>query len=91
MDNIVNNIVLIGRALVTVTACLLAAAVALVASPFALEVMDFMARWILLGAATVAASVALGDFVDGVKPDVARFIGRNAFKVARAAYKIATR
>lgn len=86
-----DNIVLVARVLVTVTACLLAAAVALVASPFALEVMDLMARWILMGAATVFVAVALGDFVDGVKPDVARAIGRTAFKVARAAYKVANR
>jgi len=85
----VDNIVLVARVLVTVTACLLAAAVALVASPFALEVMDLMARWVLMGATVVFVSVAMGDFVDGVKPDVARFIGRNAFRVARAAYRVA--
>lgn len=82
---------LVARVSVTVLVCILAAAVALVASPFALEVMDLMARWVLLGATTVFVSVALGDFVDGVKPDVARAVGRAAFRVARAAYKVARR
>jgi hypothetical protein len=81
----------VARVLVTVVACLLAAAVALVAPPFALEVMDLMARWVLMFAAAVFVTLAVDNFVDSVKPDVARAVGRAAFKVARAAYKVARR
>jgi len=77
----------IERFLVTVTACLLGALVALVAPPAFWPALDLAAGWaMMLGSAVVFVLI-----IDDVTPDVARAVGRNAFRVARGAYKIANR
>ena len=75
------------RIVVTALAVVLGALVALVAPPTFYEALDLVAGWsMLLGSAMLIVLV-----VDDATPDVARFVGRRAFKVARAAYKIANR
>lgn len=86
-----NRTVFMARVAITVLACILAAAVALTAPPLWREALDMVFKWTLMLAGSVVVAFAVGDFVDGVKSDVARAIGRNAFKVARAAYKVARR
>lgn len=86
-----NRTVLVARVAVTVLACILAAAVALTAPPLWREALDMVFKWTLMLAGSVVVAFATDDFVRSVKPDVARAIGRTAFKVARAAYKVARR
>jgi len=75
------------RIVVTVLAVVLGALVALVAPPAFWPALDLAAGWsMLLGSAMLIVLV-----VDDATPDVARFVGRRAFKVARAAYKIANK
>ncbi len=73
------------RATLTVLAVVLGALVALVAPPTFYEALDMVAGWsMLLGSAMLIVLV-----VDDATPTLARATGRVAFRVARAAYKIA--
>lgn len=86
-----DNIVIAGRVAITVLACILAAAVALTAPPLWREALDMVFGWTLMGAGVAVTSTALRALAEDARPDVARAVGRAAFKVARAAYKIANR
>jgi hypothetical protein len=70
---------------VTALAVVLGALVALVAPPAFWPALDLVAGWsMLLGSAMLIVLV-----VDDATPTLARATGRVAFRVARAAYKIA--
>jgi len=75
----------IERFLVTVTACLLGALVALVAPPAFYEALDLVAGWSMM----LASAVLIALVIDDATPTLARLVGRNAFRVARAAYRVA--
>ncbi len=84
------------RAAVTLTACFLAAAVALTAPAWARPVLDAVAGWTLACAAAYVAGVAFlaaADTIDAaaaaVRPRALRAVGRVAFRVARGCYATA--
>lgn len=75
------------RIVVTALAVVLGALVALVAPPTFYEALDMVAGWsMLLGSAMLTVLV-----VDDATPTLARATGRVAFRVARAAYRVANR
>lgn len=77
----------IPRIMVTALVVVLSAAVAVFAPPAFWPALDLAAGWAMMfGSAVVFVLI-----IDDATPDVARFVGRRAFKVARAAYKIANR
>jgi len=77
----------IPRIMVTALVVVLSAAVAVFAPPTFREALDLVAGWTLI----LCGCVVIVLTVDDATPFLARLIGRNAFKVARAAYKIANR
>jgi len=81
----------IERFIITVLACLLGAGVAQFAPPLFTEVLDMVARWLVWAACSVLFVLTVDEIVYAETPRVARAVGRTAFRVARAAYKVANR
>jgi hypothetical protein len=77
----------IPRIMVTALVVVLSAAVAVFAPPTFREALDLVAGWTLI----LSGCVVIGLAVDDATPFLARLVGRNAFKVARAAYRVANR
>jgi len=75
------------RMIVTALVVVLSAAVAVFAPPTFREALDLVAGWTLI----LCGCVVIVLTVDDATPFLARLIGRNAFKVARAAYRVANR
>ena len=79
------------RFLITVLACLLGAGVAMFAPPLFTEALDMVARWTMWGAVAALLILTVDALVYQERPRIARAVGRVAFRVARAAYKVANR
>lgn len=79
------------RFLITVLACLLGAGVAMFAPPLFTEALDMVARWLVWAACAALLILTVDEIVYQERPRIARFVGRTAFRVARAAYKVANR
>lgn len=88
--------VFVARGTLTLTACALAAGVALIAPAWARPVLDAVAVAVLASAAAYVAGLALtaaGDAAEAAataaRPRALRAAGRLAFRVARACYAAA--